>query len=143
LTPLGSGHLSKLLGTAGLTEAGKQIIDGTLYTCFDESNCPELATFLTQLAMPEEIKNCEPIKTEITLDEYRKGFRSWKERTATSPSGRHLGIYKALLSLDSVTEDMCAMLNIVIHLGLVPSRWCKAISVLIEKDPGNPNINRL
>jgi hypothetical protein len=39
---------------------------------------------------------------------------------------------------------MCAMLNIVIRLlGLVPSRWCKAISVLIEKDPGNPNINRL
>ena len=68
-TPLGSGHLSKLLGTAGLTEAGKQIIDGTLYTCFDDSNCPELATFLTQLAMPEEIKNCEPVKTKITPDE--------------------------------------------------------------------------
>jgi hypothetical protein len=116
----------------------------TNYTNGISLHCPELATFLTQLAMLEEIKNCEPIKTKITLDEYRKGFRSWKERTATSPSGRHLGIYKALLSLDSVTdEDMCAMLNIIICLGLVPSRWCKAISVLIEKDPGNPNINCL
>ena len=33
--------------------------------------------------------------------------------------------------------------QVVIRLGLVPSRWCRAISVLIEKDSGNPNINRL
>jgi hypothetical protein len=87
--------------------------------------------------MPEEIKNLEPIKTEIldALDEYKKGFRSWKERTSTSPSGRHFGIYKALLHSD--------IINVAIWLGLVPSRWCQAISVLIEKDPGNPNINRL
>ena len=142
-TPLGSGHLAKLLGIAGLTAAGQKIIDGTLFTCFDETTCPELATFLAQLAMPDEIKNRDPIKTEITLEEYRKGFRSWSEQTATSPSGRHLGIYKALLSLETVTADMCAMLNVVIRLGLVPSRWCSAISVLIEKDSGNPNINRL
>jgi hypothetical protein len=38
---------------------------------------------------------------------------------------------------------MCAMLNVVVCLGLVPSQWCSAISVLIEKDSGNPNINRL
>jgi hypothetical protein len=30
-TPLGNGHLSNLLGTSGLTEAGQQIIDGTLF----------------------------------------------------------------------------------------------------------------
>ena len=142
-TPLGSGYLAKLLGTAGLTEAGQQIIDGTLFEGFDDTNCPELSTFLAQLAMPEEIKNLEPIKTEISLDEYKKGFRSWKECTSTSPSGRHLGIYKALLHSDIITSDMCTMLNVAIRLGLVPSRWCQAISVLIEKDPGNPNINRL
>jgi len=70
-TPLGSGHLAKLLGIAGLTAAGQKIIDGTLFTCFDETTCPELATFLAQLAMPDEIKNRDPIKTEITLEEYR------------------------------------------------------------------------
>lgn len=121
-TPLGSSHLANLLGTAGLTEAGKQIIDGTLFNCLDESNFPELSTFLAQLAMPEDIKSMDPIPTEITVDEYHKGFRSWRETTSTSPSGRHLGIYKALLALDHITSDMCMTLNVVIRLGLVPSR---------------------
>jgi hypothetical protein len=143
-TPLGKGHLANLLGISGLTEAGQQIIDGTLFSGFDNSNCPELSTFLAELAMPEEIKSMPQISTEITLEEYRKGFRSWSETTPTSPSGRHLGIYKALLlPLENITSDMCDTLNVVTRLGLVPSRWCRAISVMIEKDAGNPNINRL
>ena len=85
----------------------------------------------------------DPIPTEITLQEYQKGLRSWSENTSTSPSGRHLGIYKALLPLDNITSDMCMTLNVVTRLGLIPSRWCRAISVMIEKDAGNPNINRL
>ena len=85
----------------------------------------------------------DPIPTEIALQEYRKGLRSWSENTSTSPSGRHLGIYKALLPLDNITSDMCTTLNVVTRLGLIPSRWCRTISVMIEKDAGNPNINRL
>jgi hypothetical protein len=61
---------TRLLGIAGLTAAGQKIIDWTLFTCFDETTCPELATFLAQLAMPDEIKNWDPITTEITLEEY-------------------------------------------------------------------------
>jgi len=33
--------------------------------------------------------------------------------------------------------------KVVIQLGLTPTRWCNAISVLLEKDPGSPEINRL
>jgi hypothetical protein len=35
------------------------------------------------------------------------------------------------------------MLNIVARTGIVPSRWCRAVSVLLEKDPGSPAINIL
>ncbi len=38
---------------------------------------------------------------------------------------------------------MCKMLNIVKRCGLTPKWWCKAISVLLEKDPGKPSINCL
>ena len=61
----------------------------------------------------------------------------------TSPSGCHLGIYKALLSNKAISKNLCEMLNIVIRLELIPTPWCKAISVLIEKDPGSPCVNRL
>ena len=33
---------------------------------------------------------------EITAEEIKNGFRKWNERTSTSPSGLHLGIYKSL-----------------------------------------------
>jgi hypothetical protein len=94
-TPLGSsGHLAKLLGTAVLTDSGQQIINGTLFTCFDKHNCPEVSTFLAQLAMPDEIRLMDPIPTEISnCAGIPQGFRSWRETTSTSPSGRHLEIH--------------------------------------------------
>ena len=40
-----------------------------------------------------------PITTTITDKDYRKVFRKRTESTLTSASGKHLGYYKALLSL--------------------------------------------
>ena len=42
------------------------------------------------------------ISLEITPEDYEEGFRKWSEMTATSPSGRHLGLYKALLGEESI-----------------------------------------
>ena len=52
-------------------------------------------------------------------------------------------MYKAMLSNSQVMADMCKMLNVAITQGLIPSRWCQATSVLLEKNPGSANINRL
>lgn len=45
--------------------------------------------------------------------------------------------------MGNITSDNCEMLNIAICMGITPSRWTKAISVMLEKDVGQPNINRL
>ena len=103
----------------------------------------KLEDFVLQLAMPPEITQLPPISTEITVEEYRNGIQKWREATSTSPSGRHLGVYKALLSIDGIAHDMTSMLNVVVRTGIAPRRWSNAISVLIEKDVGQPNINRL
>jgi hypothetical protein len=102
-----------------------------------------LQAFIGRLATPAELRDAPPIRTEVTVEEYSKAIKRWDERTSTSPSGRHLGFYKALLSIPLITSDMCTMLNVVIRCGLVPKRWCKAVSVLLEKDPGRPSLNRL
>ena len=34
----------------------------------------------------------------ITFDDFIYGLTKWKEETSTSPSGRHLGVYKALIT---------------------------------------------
>ena len=35
--------------------------------------------------------------SDITFEQFIAGLQNWKEQTNTSPSGRHLGVYKALL----------------------------------------------
>jgi hypothetical protein len=34
----------------------------------------------------------------VAVDELLGKFKSWNEKTSTSPSGRHLGLYKALVA---------------------------------------------
>ena len=40
----------------------------------------------------------------ISAETYESGFKKWPEMTTTSPSGRHLGLYKALLHNPGFTE---------------------------------------
>ena len=54
-TPFGSGHLAELMGHSGLSEAGNQILKGTLFENYDKEVYPELKTFISELAMPKEL----------------------------------------------------------------------------------------
>ena len=38
---------------------------------------------------------------------------------------------------------MVNMINILLNYGFVPKQWCKSITVMIKKDPGNPQIEHL
>ncbi len=142
VTPLSSGQLADLLGHSELTSVGNQILQGK-FVNQEKLPDPVLRAFMSQLAIPEELQHAKSIPIEITPEEYSQAVKKWRELTATSPSGRHLGFYKVTLGMGQITMDMCEMLNIVVQAGLAPSRWCIAISVLLEKDPGKPNINRL
>jgi hypothetical protein len=49
--------------------------------------------------MPEEIKVLgKKIDSNISDDDLIDGFKKWKESTSTSPSGQHLGHYKAIVT---------------------------------------------
>ncbi len=142
-TPFGHGALARAIGTDGLTALSDRILEGTFFERSDYNLFPEIRVFIKELAMPDIIKTQKDIHCSISLEQYKRAIKNWRESTSTSPSGRHLGMYKALLSNNQVMSDMCQMLNVVMQIGLIPSRWCQAISVLLEKDPGSPNINRL
>jgi hypothetical protein len=142
-TPFGSGHLADILEGSGLTAAGEAMLQGEWQPNSASTRTPELRAFIRRLAIPDQLRDTPPIDLEVSVDEYRSAIKKWNERTSTSPSGRHLGFYKVLLAIPSITADMCAMFNVVIRCGLVPHRWCKAISIMLEKDPGQPSLNRL
>ncbi len=101
-----------------------------------------------------------PVSSSIPLDAMKNKYRSWKETTSTSPSGRHLGHKHALLKPDGLVRDSDEfrqldaalneiwgihhmMLNYGLKHGYCFERWKKVVTTLIEKDPGDPRIHRL
>ena len=89
------------------------------------------------------MKASPPIETNLSPEDVSWGISRWSEKPSTSPSGRHLGHYKALISDPVLLSCLTKFMNIAIANGIAVSRWSNAVNVLLEKDPGVPNINRL
>jgi hypothetical protein len=153
-TPFGHGILQDLVGFSGLNSAATDIINGSFLDKHDLPDIlPETRQMIMELAMPDQIKCLkDPISAEITEADFVSGFKKWKERTSTSPSGRHLGHYKAIIldAADKMTQrtaspldDLITMINLPLTYGFAPTRWCKSITVMIAKDPGSSRIERI
>ena len=96
-----------------------------------------------------------PLSLIISIKYITNGLKKWRENTTTSPSGCHLGHYKALIIFDNEKNKElegfnCEMLTIYntiinasIHLGTPLMRWKKSTAVMIEKIQGNTRINKL
>jgi len=103
----------------------------------------------------------DAISPAITLDSFQGKIRKWRESTTTSPSGRHLGRYKALFAkgmhdpsdidaIDTFTAKQQAIaklivtiINFCIRTGHVLNRWKTVVNTMIFKDPGDFRIHRL
>ena len=70
-------------------------------------------------------------------------FSKWKETTTTSPSGRNLGHYKAILGSPDIIEFHCIKESLPLHFGFAPNRWKKAIQIMLKNKPGNPLLHTL
>ena len=96
----------------------------------------------------------------ITTDEFDGKMKKWRETTSTSPSGRHLGHYKVLVStidrslqenvvknLQSIQKDikMCyiGLINYCVKHRYSLNRWKTIVNMMIYKEPGNVKIHRL
>jgi hypothetical protein len=141
-SPCGHGVIHDALTFSSLSQASMSILKGDIP--HDWGNDDEaLKEFLASFAVPDRVANSPPIPFQISEDDLHKGFSHWPESTSTSPSGRHLGHYKAIIQHPDLLRCMVQFLNIAITRGIAIPRWCHATNVLIEKDPGRPRINRL
>jgi hypothetical protein len=112
-TPFAGGAkdtvLYDLIGYTGMSKAAKEIVDGKFMTT-SGNTCnllPETEKIIWGLAMPKEIKVLgKKIESEISEEDFIDGFKKWKESTSTSPSGRHLGHYKAIATDQDLKQQM-------------------------------------
>jgi hypothetical protein len=70
---------------------------------FDEITCLALESL--------RVRQADIVPTEISLEDLKAKYKSWSESTSTSPSGRHLGRFKALLSRNAHPEVLAGNPN--------------------------------
>jgi len=68
-----------------------------------------------------EVRNGDPISLEITAEDVLQGFQRWPEAASTSPPGRHLGQYKAIIQHPYLLYSLVQFMNIAISRGIVTS----------------------
>lgn len=141
-SPCGHGVMLDALTFSTLSPAGEDFLRGIIPNEWHGNN-QLLKEFLTSFLIPPHVYSQNKISASISEADIRRGFGRWKEATSTSPSGRHLGHYKAIIQHDTLLGCLTQFMSVVIARGLSITRWQQAINIMLEKDPGRPTINRL
>lgn len=160
-TPCTIPPLSVMLGHDGVTAFGKAILNGDVTLEIPEA----VRAILHELrAVRAPLPHFYPIEAMM------QGLSNWKESTTTSPSGKHLGIYKSLVvackerlfttteskireingpNFNTVTTAERAMsiqhllVNLAIRETYTFDRWKIVHNYMLEKIPGTPLLDKL
>jgi len=111
------------------------------YECLRNEN-EAICDYFKAMSQNKKIVNLP--KFQYTFESWKKHIQNVKERTTTSPSGRHYGHFKVLLDkLPKVFRDLYEINRIVLQRGIILERWKVTVTVLIPKEEGKPKIHRL
>jgi len=152
--------LNQLLDYDGLMKFGNRVLQGRV-----ELNVLPIdeATHALLLHMKDKTNPSHPRMHPLLYDELQNGIKNWPEKTTTSPSGRHLGIYKSLqchvlsqeekdnLPPTQAAEPLKEGRNVlflifdIMSLALLHTYmldcWKTVWTVFIKKELGNPDLN--
>ena len=138
-----------MVGWDATGPASQTILQGTLPRIPDADDATDAILRHLKAATTDQIP------TDISSTELSNAYRRWKEQTATSPSGLHLGHYKAVTRRNGmankdttapahrITDIHTRMLNLCVANQHVLDRWRTVSSVMIEKIPGRPLLPKL
>ena len=78
------------------------------------------------------------------MEDFKYFVYKASEKRSCSPSGRHYGHYKALLSGNpKKLEVIHGIFQLALDNKIVLKRWSKTVTTLIEKDANTPCIHRM
>jgi Reverse transcriptase (RNA-dependent DNA polymerase) len=152
-TPFGSSPLLDILEYEGINNAVQNMIQNK-HIPQELDNQPEYVKKILEKLSDGE--NLPVIDKDNIYEEFCEGFKKWKKRTTTSPSGRHLGHYKILLKI-GVEDDNNKTINVsskimdvyykifmsVAEIRTTLKRWCSISTCMIEKIKNCPRIDKL
>jgi hypothetical protein len=98
-----------MIGRQGDTVISADLLRGKLPTSLPSDLLPETLHVLQSLATPASTTDISPI---ITDEEFVQTYRVAQENTSSSPSGRHIGHYKAACRDPSLVSLHSQMMSI-------------------------------
>ena len=138
-TPIARGRLLRDLGHLANTPAAKEILEGTY--CFPLGT-DEATILILKATAAVYVKNKGVVKTILK----HKDFLFWrraKERTESSNKGLHFGHSISQSFSKELTDLKLLQLNIVLRMGMPLRRWLHGLTVMLEKEAGNCEIDKL
>ena len=81
-------------------------------------------------------------QTNITQEHFRSFCSKTPEDNSSSPSGLHLGHYKAAASNDTFSYVLWGILSVAYKNSFCLDRWKTSASTLLERIPGFPKIHK-
>ena len=118
--------------------AQKAILDGT----YDLSAYPKpIQIFFQALQIKHTNDN---LKFHYPFEEFEMFVRDATEKTSASPSGRHYGHFKVIQKyLPDILKDVHRIMKVSMSHNVLIPRYCKTVTTLMAKEPGQPKIHRL
>lgn len=95
-SPCGHGVVHDAITFSSLSHEALELLAGTVPSEWHGDD-DILREFLASFTIPPTVTDHGDILTEVSEEDICRGFKTWSETTSTSPSGRHLGHYKALV----------------------------------------------
>jgi hypothetical protein len=117
----------------------ENILNGT----FLDTLPPDISLSLTERQWITDLQQRldTEIETHITTQDFINFYKHRKEKTASSPSGRHYGHYKVLAQMaeegnTKIVETLLFIINISISTSSPIERWKQSIQIMLEKGKG-------
>jgi hypothetical protein len=150
-TPFTSPSIIEYIGEDGFHNNVHQILNGFIRQ--------DLPTLVTRILHKFKSKS-QSIPITFTFEDMCSGYMKWREATKTSPSGKHLGLYKALVKTKYIQcksehdeelirtasdclEIQLRLMTLAITHCHTYQRWKQVHNFLLEKTPGFPLISKL
>ena len=126
--------LSQELGHTGSDQIIDQLLNGEYIIGEDilqRHDSKELSNFIDSLTgYGREIDMVNPI---ISGEDLRDIFHHTNEKTSSSPSGVHMGIWKAATAIEDIADMLAASTTLPFLYGFSKQRWKRSLHVMLAK----------
>ena len=137
-----SGPISEKLAPFADNDYCDAVLNGT-FEFDDLAENTEVKDLIKGMQYPDPESPTPQINSEITYEGLSKAMAHTRERTSSSPSGRHYGHYRTLLRSPMILGIIAALANFCFKWGVTMTRWEIAIQPQIPKVRGIPRIDKI